>query len=530
MTRVDVGDEMTTISRSKSSGRVKFRPGFRTRVLGFIAALLITAFSTGLVIQRAVLLDRLDEEVADALDEERQKLRKLAEGRDPSTGEPFDGDVEAIFDTFLLRNVPGEGEVYLTFVGDSAYSTTTPPGGVRLDGDPRLVQRWTALVEGEVGTIDTEAGPVDYSALPLLANGETSGVFVVANFVRNERQEIEESIRVEAFVSGLVLLLTIGAAWVIAGRLLRPVRQVTATARQITDTDLSRRLPLEGHDEIADLAATFNGMLDRLETAFSTQRSFIDDAGHELRTPIQIVRGHLELMGDSPADRAETIALVTDELDRMARMVDDLLLLAKAEQPDFVRIGSHELSDLTLELFSKISSLGERDWVLDRADAGEVRVDRDRLTQAILNLALNAVEHTSQGDRVALGSSLRPDGVRVWIADDGRGIDPAEQTHIFDRFSRGRVNQRRSEGAGLGLSIVTAIVQAHEGRIELDSALGKGARFTIVLPHPAGTLSESSLTDSPGSASPGSDSPGSNSPGSDSSGSTDSDHPEALLP
>ena len=120
----------------------------------------------------------------------------------------------------------------------------------------------------------------------------------------------------------------------------RPAAALGDTARSISETDLSRRIPVTGNDEIAELARTFNAMLDRLERAFATQRAFVSDASHELRTPITIVRGHLELLGDDPEERRETVALVTDELDRMSRFVDDLLLLARAEREDFLRVGA----------------------------------------------------------------------------------------------------------------------------------------------------------------------------------------------
>jgi signal transduction histidine kinase len=287
-------------------------------------------------------------------------------------------------------------------------------------------------------------------------------------------------------VAGLVLLVALGAAWISAGRLLRPVRELTESARAITESDLTRRIPVDGDDEIAELARTFNEMLDRLGSAFSSQRAFVDDAGHELRTPITIVRGHLELMdGEDPEDRQRTIALVTDELDRMARIVDDLLLLAKAEQPDFVRPEAIDLAALTEELLGKAQALGDRSWRLDGRGAGVLRGDPQRLTQAVLNLARNAVEHTEEGDEVALGSSRQDGEVRLWVRDVGPGIARDDRERIFERFARGRDRPRRSEGAGLGLAIAQAVAAGHGGRVELDSAPGAGATFTLVLPDPS---------------------------------------------
>jgi signal transduction histidine kinase len=304
---------------------------------------------------------------------------------------------------------------------------------------------------------------------------------VAANFVQGERDEIRSSIRAAAVTAGAVLVVATAVAWWIAGSLLRPVRQLTEAAESISDTDLARRIPVAGNDEIARLARRFNEMLDRLAAAFAVQRAFVDDAGHELRTPITIVRGHLELMGDDPAERRETVALVTDELDRMARIVEDLLLLAKAEQPDFVRREPVEVADLTTDLFVKARSLGDRDWRIDGCTEGTVQVDPQRVTQAVLNLARNAVEHTPSGAEIGLGSAWAPDGLRLWVRDTGLGVAPSDRERIFERFARG-AGARRSEGAGLGLAIVRSVAAAHGGRVELDSRPGRGATFTVVLP------------------------------------------------
>jgi signal transduction histidine kinase len=336
---------------------------------------------------------------------------------------------------------------------------------------------------------------VHYLAVPLVFEGATRGTFVIANFTQGELNEIESAIRVEAGVSAAVLAVVILIAWFVAGRLLRPIKELTETAEAISDSDLTRRIPVQGDDEISRLALTFNEMLDRLEESFVAQRRFIDDAGHELRTPITIVRGHLDLLGEDPEERKETLALVSDELSRMARIVDDLLVLAKAEQPDFTRPEPVELADLTTELLVKARSLGPRGWKLDACAEGNIRVDPQRATQAILNLARNAVEHTSPGAEIGLGSAWGDGEVRVWVRDTGTGIDPAEQERIFERFARGR-SGRRSDGAGLGLAIVRTIATAHGGRVVLESEPGRGATFTVVLPGtpPVDSTIESAVT------------------------------------
>ena len=459
--------------------RLRIRPSFRLRVLGSLAALMVAAAIGGLVLQRAVLLRGLDQDVAASLEQERKELQDLAGGNDPLTGQPFGGDVQAIFDTFLRRNVPEEGEVYIAFVEGAVHATTPAP--LRLDAIPELATQWGSLVEGQWGELSTSVGPVQYLAVPLVYDGTTSGVFVIANFTQGERDEIESAIRVEAVVSALVLSVVILIAWFVAGRLLRPVQELTETAEAISDSDLTRRIPVEGDDEISRLARTFNEMLDRLEESFTAQRRLIDDAGHELRTPITIVRGHLDLLGEDPEERQETMALVSDELSRMARIVDDLLLLAKAQQPDFIRIEPVELADLTTELLAKGRTLGPRAWQLDACAEGVIQADPQRVTQAMLNLARNAVEHTVPGAEIGLGSAWAEGGVRLWVRDTGTGIDPAEHERVFDRFARGR-SGRRSDGAGLGLSIVRTIATAHGGQVELESTPGQGATFTIVLP------------------------------------------------
>ena len=329
--------------------------------------------------------------------------------------------------------------------------------------------------------MQTPAGRVEYLALPLRAGEATAGVFVAAIFRDRTDDDIEEAVVAAGAVGVAVLLLGSLLAWRLADRVVKPVAELTQTARAISESDLGRRIPERGSDEVAQLAATFNDMLDRLEGAFGSQRRFIDDAGHELRTPITIVRGHLELIEDEPHARAETIALVLDELDRMSRIVDDLLLLSKREQPDFLALETVDVAALTDELHVKVAALASVPWELESRGRGVIVADRQRLTQAVVQLAQNAVQHGPPGEPIALGSSVLDGTAAFWVRDSGPAIPADVREVIFERFRRAAAGPR-SEGAGLGLAIVKAIAEAHDGRVELDSAPGAGTTFRIVVP------------------------------------------------
>jgi signal transduction histidine kinase len=208
----------------------------------------------------------------------------------------------------------------------------------------------------------------------------------------------------------------------------------------------------------------------------------VQDASHELRDPVTICRGHLELLTDDPEDRQATVALVLDELTRMGRIVDDLQVLADVNQPDFVRLEPVDLAVLTHELVAKASALGERRWTVDGVADATVLADRYRLTEAVMNLAHNAVHSTRPGQAIAIGTDVTEQDWRIWVRDNGIGIREEDQKRIFDRFARGAEGRLHYQGAGLGLAIVSLITKAHGGRIELASRIGHGSTFTIIVP------------------------------------------------
>jgi two-component system, OmpR family, sensor kinase len=457
----------------------------RVRILASYVILLAAASLVSVFVARQVLLVRLDDRIQDDLAQEVREFRTLAvEGTDPATGRPFGDDVNRIFKVYLSRNVPGEGEELITLPRRGEVRYQRSERAEFLIEEP-FVSRWQRLEDEERGELDTPAGPAEYVAVPVRVEGRTLGAFVVAIFTAGEREEVDEVVRIVAGVSAGVLILATVIAFLAAGRVLAPLRGLRDAARSITATDLSQRIDAQGDDEIAELGRTFNEMLDRLDHAFTSQREFIRDAGHELRTPITVIRGHLELLAageEDPGARAETIAIVTDELDRMSRFVDDLLLLARSERPDFLELQTVNLEELSNELVTKASSLAPREWTLEAVGRGIIVADRQRLTQAVMNLADNAIHHTEEGDEIVLGSAVNGHEARLWVRDSGPGIDPRERDAIFERLSRGRRARGTYEGTGLGLAIVRVIAEAHGGRVELRGDPGSGAEFDVVVP------------------------------------------------
>ena len=460
--------------------------GLRTRLLLSYVALLLIAAIASVLAARQVLLLRLDDRVDEDLQQEVEEFRALAEnGIDPRDGEPLAGDVDALFRVYRQRNVPDDDEVVIT----------VPRAGVptRLGGDNTgdfsfadFIERWRSLETVERGDIETPAGDVRYVAVPVAGGGRTAGTFVVSIFTANEREQVDDAVSVIALVSGGVLLLGSIAAFAIVGRVIAPLRELRDAARGVSQAQMDRRIDVEGHDEVAELARTFNQMLDRLAVSFESQREFVRDVSHELRTPVAVSRGHLELLAaghlKGEEERREAIALVTGELDRMSRFVDELLLLAKAETPGFLRFETVQLSDLADELLAKARAIADRNWRVEVGSTRSIVADRQRLTQAVMNLVQNAAAHTTEADTVTIGTSIEGNDAVIWVEDTGVGISPSEQRQIFGRFSRGSHSRGRYDGTGIGLAIVRAIAEAHGGRVRLTSQPGQGSRFDVVVP------------------------------------------------
>ncbi|MFV9504871.1 MAG: sensor histidine kinase [Oscillochloridaceae bacterium umkhey_bin13] len=307
----------------------------------------------------------------------------------------------------------------------------------------------------------------------------------------------------------IALMITAAGTALIAGRVLQPIDQITRTAQGIVHADdLAQRVPVPPHqDELHRLTVTINDLLARLEALFTAQRRFVADVSHELRTPLAAMQGNLEVLDRgglaNPELAAEAVADMRRETARLIRMVNDLLLLAQSDASIQLRCEPVELDTLLLEVFRELRPLARGVSLrIGAEDQITIHGDRDRLKQALLNLGVNALQYTPQGGSVTLSLERREGYACVAVADTGVGIAEDDLPHIFERFYRAdQSRSRHSGGAGLGLSIVKRVAEAHQGHATVASLAGRGSTFAIWLPMPA-SLPEPTPTEAPAAREP----------------------------
>ena len=309
-----------------------------------------------------------------------------------------------------------------------------------------------------------------------------------------------DRLRLWSLLSVVGLAIASGAGgYVLSGMMLRPVREITRVASQISATDLSHRINHQGpEDELKELADTFDSMIDRLEQSFEQQRQFLQDASHELRTPLAAIRTNIEV-AEMDADMSEgevrvLLDTVKAQTERLTRLTDDLLLLSGRDREAPV-VEPIDLHALAADIVRQLAPLAASREVVLRTDgeAGAAALaSGDHLYRSVFNLVDNAIKYGGPGARVTIGyAAAGDDEVQVTVSDTGPGIPAEAQERIFDRFYRvDKGRSRREGGIGLGLAIVKELVDSMGGSVSLSSAPGEGATFRIELPAAAATEEE----------------------------------------
>jgi two-component system OmpR family sensor kinase len=327
------------------------------------------------------------------------------------------------------------------------------------------------------------------SALLISSRGTTGVLQVGINL--NQLDTTQATLAEVLIIVTLVGMAITGVlVWFLTGRTLSPLSAVTKAATQITRTsDLSNRIEMTGErqDEVGKLIQAFNTTLVRLEELFNSQRRFLADVSHDLRTPLTVIKGNVDLLRKMGKVEEESLNSVDMEVNRLTRLVGDLLLLEQAETGRLpMESKLVALDDLLLQVFQQIRLLTGRRLRLIFKDIDELEVmgDRDRLKQVFINLLSNAVEYTPRGGSVTLSLKMAGNEAMTTIQDTGPGIPASDLPHIFERFYRGERSRKRhrDKGFGLGLSIAYWIIQQHEGRIEVESLEGHGTTFKVFLP------------------------------------------------
>jgi signal transduction histidine kinase len=418
--------------------------------------------------------------------------RFLGEGDIPTLSIPDGG--QSILRAEDILAIYGSDQVQQRLWGPLA---SMPPLNFPMQSDNRRTIRYASVTSNDQ--------QLDYAFLiaPLLFGGTLQGYIVIGTPFDplGQRQSLLVTLIMLVFIMLIVALA--GGFW-LADRAMRPVKVITQTAQQISETDLSRRFRLGKKDEIGQLADTFDAMLARLESAFSRQRQFTADASHELRTPLTIVNleaGRALSAPRTPKEYQRVLQVIQSENDLMSHLVNDLLTLARMDAGhESLQKEVLDISDLALEVVERLEPLATRQKiVLETGDLPEVFIfgDRKSLIQMLTNLVENGIKYTVQNEagrdhRVSISTGLESTQKLAWVqvTDTGPGISAEHIAHLFDRFYRVDQSRTRAEGdsesspsgSGLGLAIVNSIARLHDGNIKVTSEIGQGTTFEISFP------------------------------------------------
>jgi two-component system OmpR family sensor kinase len=476
--------------------RFRFPRGLRTRLTLWIAVILMLVVAASF----AAIYRGTGQQLRNELDRDLVAQSGAFAAALPSNGEPSEL-MEAINRYVTHQPFRSSSQLLYARLADGKVVTNEPDLlGVQntLDTEPESLPARRAEAEAARTLRNAPVGFTTVDAIDLgglrvyvkrvVRDGRTAAFLGVGEPLAPVVRAQHGVARTFLLAGLFALLAAVVTGYLLASRVSRPLRRMAGTAAAVNAGDLSHRIGREDtSDEIRVLAESFDHMLDRLDDAFARQRAFVSDASHELRTPLTVVRGQLEVLARQPdvshQDVVRVTRLVSAETERMERLVDDLLMLAKTEEGSPLDRRPIELRDYVHDLFNALSLTADRDFELGHVSDVTIEADPDRLAQVIHNLAQNAVAHTPEGGLVRLSASANGRYVRFAVEDNGPGIPPGQRDRIFDRFHRTDISRARTTGgSGLGLAIARALVLAHGGHIRAGESPEGGARLEFDLP------------------------------------------------
>jgi heavy metal sensor kinase len=439
-----------------------------TTLLGSVL-LLFGALLYGLT--SVILINQVDQSLTDTA-QELLKVLKV--------------DSSGIYDSRSVAGFqPAENLLVQVWGNDQSLQVSRPTGWkTPLDSQNRFTGETT------VASVYSQDQHLRVMTVPLESVRGPAGVLQVGislnlvDLIQRTLSTILIVLSIAAMVLGSILV------WFFTDRVMQPLDTMTRVATQITNADdLSRRIPQEGisNDEVGKLVKAFNQTLERLERLFTSQQRFLGDVSHELRTPLTVIKGNIGLIRRMGTPDEESLSSIESEVDRLSRLVGDLLLVNQAESGMLpLNLDRIQLDEVILEVLQQMHVLaGDRkSLILGNIEHVQISADRDRIKQVFVNLISNAIAYTPNGSTVEVGMKLKDATVQVTVSDNGPGIAAEDLPHIFDRFYRGEKSRKRSSatGSGLGLSIARYIVVKHGGTIEAISEEGKGTTFIVSLP------------------------------------------------
>lgn len=463
-----------------------------TAILCLILAIFSAAVYIGLTRSLLATLDnQLQREVGEIIG--NMKLESKAEGEKADDDREKDDSKQAGEIEIELKYIPEEGVFWRVL--DAQGRPLIDPGYFEgASFDPAVIT--AGHTQFEYASLANNT-PIRLYTAPFVIEQQGAGVVQVAESYRHIQEVQRQLLLLLAFGIPFILLAASLGGWFLAANALAPIDRITRAARQISADDLHQRLNLKlPNDEVGRLAATFDQMLARLEDAFERQKRFIADASHEMRTPLTILKGDVEVALNRPrsaAEYRETLEMVNQTTDRLAALVEELFLLARAENQQFpLQLECFNLSELLAKEVANLRPRAVKKNIALRLDAPDrlpIEADRAKVARLLINLLDNAIKYSNAGDAIDVTAGIHNGQVRIAVADTGPGIPAEHLPRLFERFYR--VDKARSRltaevdgssGAGLGLSITDWLAKVHGGHIEVTSRVGEGTTFIVWLP------------------------------------------------